>query len=72
MYILIFIYFLDHFILWSKLAYQEHYIADQLTAQHLKCTVVGSVLKKNTQVKVSLPSKKCSVSRVKVLVHKTT
>ncbi len=28
------------------------------------------VLKKYTQVKVPLPSKKCSVSRVKVLVQK--
>ncbi len=34
--------------------------------------VVERVLKKHTQVKVHLPSKKCSVSRVKVLVKKPT
>uniref|UniRef100_A0A672NYH6 Janus kinase and microtubule-interacting protein 3-like n=1 Tax=Sinocyclocheilus grahami TaxID=75366 RepID=A0A672NYH6_SINGR len=34
--------------------------------------VVERVLKKYTQVKVPLPSQKCSVSRVKVLVQKTT
>ncbi len=32
-------------------------------------TVVERVLKKHTQVKVPLPSIKCSVSRVKVLVR---
>ncbi len=34
--------------------------------------VVERVLKKHTQVKVPLPSKKCSVSRVKVVVQKPT
>uniref|UniRef100_A0A672NUM1 Disco-interacting protein 2 homolog C-like n=1 Tax=Sinocyclocheilus grahami TaxID=75366 RepID=A0A672NUM1_SINGR len=34
------------------------------------CPLVERVLKKYTQVKVPLPSKKCSVSRVKVLVQK--
>ncbi len=33
--------------------------------------VVERVLKKHTRVKVPLPSKKCSVSRVKALVQKT-
>ncbi len=32
----------------------------------------GKSTEKYTQVKVPLPSKKCSVSRVKVLVQKTT
>ncbi len=34
--------------------------------------VVERVLKKHTQVNVPLPSKKCSVSRLKVLVQTTT
>ncbi len=54
-FMIIFIYYL--FFVWSS----------DLMALFVISAVVERLLKKHTQVKVPLPSKKCSVSRVKVL-----
>ncbi len=53
-------------VVWMK------FIAMHMTVVEMQCGGEKSTEKKHTQVKVPLPSKKLSVSRVKVFVQKTT
>ncbi len=55
--------------IWYNLLFVSHGMTWYFS---IPTAVAERVLKKHTQVKVPLPSKKFSVSRVKVLVQKTT